>query len=339
MIDSAGHLYSIKITIDGDFKMQVTITDPQPLKYDTPSGADSNKHNKGDPRFADSSVATTNIPPQIAIQSYAPTFPTTPITGVSCKVINPDDTASITGRNASELLKSPFNSDPGYESTLCKWMKSESDTSSADRAKQDSVIKTLLMAITDTDTSNATRLISECGATELSGYRCSFSFEGTTYPDITPFALACSLGKLDLVKKLYANPEQLNQTFDTTDGTGQKPVNLAAMNGHVEVMSQLFKWGVDPQSIVNDALTNKILSCSDSREAIKKVVTELCLTGELELSEKSVLCIGSRDECKDGDDIGCLGHGVVYVNPDYNQRQQVVEGSYNGRLLARLFSE
>ncbi|WP_257294237.1 ankyrin repeat domain-containing protein [Endozoicomonas sp. YOMI1] len=298
-----------------------------------------------DVRFADSSVATTNTLPQITTQErYAPISPADRIAGLSCQVINPDDSVSISGRNASESLKRSFNNDPGYESALCKLMKSESFTIPADRISQDDFIKTLLTAITDIDTSNAKRLISEYGATELSKYRCSFAFEGTTYPDITPFALACSLGKLDLVKELYVNQEQLNQTFDTTnDCTGQTSLMLARVNGHLEVVGQLLKWGAKPQSLDKNGdvvdVIDKVLRQEDTRKIIKNFVTELCITGELVLSKDSVLCLGSRNECSDGDN-GCLNEEFVYLNPGYIERPHLVEDSRKtGGLFAKLLSE
>ncbi|WBA81586.1 ankyrin repeat domain-containing protein [Endozoicomonas sp. GU-1] len=342
MIDSAGHLYSLKITIDGDFKMQVTNTD-QPLKYEKPSGADLNKQTKSEPRFADSSVATTKISPKTETEIYAPTSPTTSIAGVSCKVINPDGAASITVRNASESLKRPFSKDSGYESTLCKLMKSDLITPSADRTSPDIFIKTLLTAITDTDTSNAKRLLSEHGATELSGYRCSFSFEGTTYLDITPFALACRLGKLDLVKELYAKPEQLNQKFDTTnEGIGQTPLMLAALSGNFELIRQLLKWGAELQTLDKDGnvvdVIGKVLNLGDIREKTRNLIIEHYIENDLISREDSPIRIG-YNEFTDDDGIGGTNDEYVYLNPDYNKRQQVDEGSHKLGLLDRLFSK
>lgn len=322
--------------------MQATNTYPPQLpKYDKSSDADLNKQTKSDQRFADSIVAITEIPRQIATQSCAPTSPTTPIAGISCKVINSGDAASIAGRNASESLKRPFINDSDDESTLCELMKRESINSSADRTEQGSSIKTLLTAITDTDTSNAKRLISEHGATKLSGCRCSFSFEGTTYLDITPFALACRLGKLDLVKELYVNPEQLNQTFDTTnEGVGQTSLMLTTVSGNFDLIRQLLMWGAEPQSLDKDGNVvdemGEVLNQGDTREKIRNLVIEYYKENDLISCKDSPIRLG-YNEFTDEDGIGCMNNEeFAYLNPDYNKLQ---EGSHKLGLFARLFSK
>ncbi|WP_257285886.1 ankyrin repeat domain-containing protein, partial [Endozoicomonas sp. SESOKO1] len=261
--------------------MQVSNTDLQPPNYGkTFDEANLNKQVIRHARFADSSVATTSTLPQITTpERYAPISPADRIAGASCQVINPDDAVSITGRNASESLKRSFNNDPGYESTLCKLMKNESFAIPADSTNQDDFIKTLVTAITDIDTSNAKRLIFEYGAAELSRYRCSFSSKDTTYPDITPFALACRLGKLDLVEGLYVNQEQLNQTFDNSSGgAGRTSLMLAVMSGDVDVVEQLLKWGANPQ-IPDKAghvvdIINVSFNRGDTRNKIRNLLIE-----------------------------------------------------------------
>ena len=114
----------------------------------------------------------------------------------------------------------------------------------------------LANAFTDTDTTRAKRLISMYGADYLSSCTCSFTFRYVrTYPDITPFALACRAGNLDIVRELYVDQKQLNQTFECINGTnGRTALMLAAMNGHKRVVKQLLQWGADPQ-ILDEAGT------------------------------------------------------------------------------------
>lgn len=114
----------------------------------------------------------------------------------------------------------------------------------------------LANAFTDTDTTRAKRLISMYGADYLSSCTCSFTFRYVnTYPDITPFALACRAGNLDIVRDLYVDQKQLDQTFECINGTnGRTALMLAAMNGHKRVVKQLLQWGADPQ-ILDEAGT------------------------------------------------------------------------------------
>lgn len=117
----------------------------------------------------------------------------------------------------------------------------------------DKLVKALIDAVNNNDTTKAERLISIYGANELARYRCSFSFKDKTYPDITPFALACRFGQLALVKGLYTNQEQVNQAFHCENGThGRTALMMAVMHGHVEVVKQLLAWGADPE-IFDDA--------------------------------------------------------------------------------------
>lgn len=117
-----------------------------------------------------------------------------------------------------------------------------------DEQLQDELIKALIDVVNNNDTAKAERLISIHGANDLSRYRCSFSFSDKTYPDITPFALACRFGHLGLVRGLYVTQEQLNQAFTLENGTdGRTALMLAVMKGHVEVVEQLLEWGANPQ--------------------------------------------------------------------------------------------
>ena len=76
-----------------------------------------------------------------------------------------------------------------------------------------------------------------------------------TYPSITPFALACRTGNLDIVQGLYVDQKQLNQTFKCINGTnGRTALMLAAMHGRKRVVEQLLQWGADPQ-ILDEAGT------------------------------------------------------------------------------------
>ena len=118
-------------------------------------------------------------------------------------------------------------------------------------------IAMLVKAFTDSDTSSAERLISMYGADVLSKCTCSFSFSNKTYPNITPFALACRTGNLEIVRALYVDQKQLNQAFDCINGVnGRTALMLAIMKGHVEVVKQLLEWGADPQ--VEDSIGENV---------------------------------------------------------------------------------
>ena len=113
----------------------------------------------------------------------------------------------------------------------------------------DKMMSMLADAFTNTDTTNAERLIFNYGAYYLSSCTCSYTIVGNkTYPDITPFALACRAGNLDIVRRLYVDPKQLNQTFECIDGTnGRTALMLAVMFGRIKVVEQLLSWEADPQ--------------------------------------------------------------------------------------------
>ena len=113
----------------------------------------------------------------------------------------------------------------------------------------DKMMSMLADAFIDTDTTRAERLIFTYGAYHLSSCTCSYTIVGNKrYPDITPFALACRAGNLDIVKRLYVDPKQLNQTFECIDGTnGRTALMLAVMYGRISVVEQLLRWEADPQ--------------------------------------------------------------------------------------------
>lgn len=105
-------------------------------------------------------------------------------------------------------------------------------------------------AFSDSDTSAATMLLTTYGAELLSKCKCPFRFSNKLYPGITPFALSCRSGNLDIVKSLFIDTWQLNQSFDCVNGiNGRTPLMLAAMYGHVDVVRQLLEWKADPQIV------------------------------------------------------------------------------------------
>ncbi len=114
----------------------------------------------------------------------------------------------------------------------------------------DGVREMIGKSFSDNDTSTAKRLLSIYGVKSLSECTCPFIFQDITYPDISPFALACRTGNLDIVRALYIDQKQLDQGFDAIGGTnGRTPLMLATMKGHVEVVRQLLEWGADPQVV------------------------------------------------------------------------------------------
>ena len=105
-------------------------------------------------------------------------------------------------------------------------------------------------AFSDIDTSAAKELLTTYGAELLSKCKCPFRFSDKFYPGITPIALACRSGNLDIVKSLFIDTWQLNESFDCINGiNGRTPLMLAAMFGHVDIVRQLLEWKADPQMV------------------------------------------------------------------------------------------
>lgn len=140
----------------------------------------------------------------------------------------------------------------------------------------DNLVKALIDAVNNNDTSRAERLISIYGAKELARYRCSFSFEDKTYPDITPFALACRFGQLALAKGLYANQEQVNQAFHCENGThGRTALMLAVMYGHIDVVKQLLGWGADTEILDDHGMVVDEINLAFNEGAKQALISNL----------------------------------------------------------------
>lgn len=126
-----------------------------------------------------------------------------------------------------------------------------------------SVKETIGKAFSASDTSAATGLISTYGAELLSKCKCPYRFRNYFYPGIPPFALACKSGNLDIVKSLFIDSWQLNQSFDCINGvSGRTPLMLAAMHGHVDVIRQLLEWKADPQIVDQIGASVDHISCA-----------------------------------------------------------------------------
>lgn len=172
------------------------------------------------------------------------------------------DIVSENSGNAGELRKKRLNNEPGDELLSRKIAKIDVSSTSEKIAEHPCVPFTqandpnqnidenmMGKAFADNDPSSAKNLISVYGAKKLSESRCKFSFSDKTYPDITPFALACRSGNLEIVERLYFDQKQLNEAFDCENGTnGRTPLMIATMHGHVEVVKQLLEWGANSQA-------------------------------------------------------------------------------------------
>ncbi|WOG28395.1 ankyrin repeat domain-containing protein [Endozoicomonas sp. 8E] len=209
--------------------------------------------------FSGHMVTTIWLQPQITSQeSYAQNSATSIVDrniDVDAQATSSDGAGQSESRDSFKAQKRRFDDDSDTESQPCKFMASEAIAISNGRHDLESFAESLVKVITDpgstdADTSEAVRLISVYGADELAKYTCRFSFHTNTtksYPAITPFALACRFGKLDLVKALYVNQQQLNQTFNIENGTnGRTALMLSVIHGHVNVVAQLLDWGADP---------------------------------------------------------------------------------------------
>ncbi|WOG28393.1 ankyrin repeat domain-containing protein [Endozoicomonas sp. 8E] len=190
--------------------------------------------------------------------------------------------------NNFKTQKSTSPDDPDSESQPCKTLQNGAMATSAGRHKLEEFVDRLVSIITntdstDTDIAEAKRLISEYGADEIS--RCTRSFpiiNNLYYSAITPFALACRFGKLDLVKALFVNQEQLEQTFEVVNGTnGRTALMLAVIGRHPNVVEQLLTWEANTQildgaghcvDILNSAFCYKDNGASFS--AIKQLLSD-----------------------------------------------------------------
>ncbi|WP_422139238.1 ankyrin repeat domain-containing protein [Endozoicomonas sp. ALC020] len=192
------------------------------------------------------------------------------------------------GENNFEAQRRPSHDDPDTESQPRKTTKSDAMATSTGREKLEEFVDRLVWVITnadstDADIAEAKRLISEYGADEIS--KCTRSFHvinNLYYSAITPFALACRFGKLDLVKALYVNQEQLDQTFEVVNGTnGRTALMLAVIGRYPNVVEQLLTWEANTQildgaghcvDVLNSAFSHKDNGASFSE--IKKLLTD-----------------------------------------------------------------
>ncbi|WP_252177893.1 ankyrin repeat domain-containing protein [Endozoicomonas sp. 4G] len=210
--------------------------------------ANSNGH------FSGSDVRTLDPQPEMTSQEHNQAS-ATPIADRNVDAsLKTDDAQSDCG-NSSKAQKRPLPDDPDTVPQLCKMIKSGAMAISEEPATLEEFVDSLVKVITnpdstDAETAQAVRLISKYGADQLA--RCTVSFpinNNLSYPAITPFALACRHGKLDLVEALFVNQEQLDQTFDTKGNVpkGRTALMLAVIKGHVNVVKQLLDWGADVQ--------------------------------------------------------------------------------------------
>ena len=142
-----------------------------------------------------------------------------------------------------------------------------------------SVKATIGKAFSASDTSAATELISNYGAELLSKCKCPYRFCDFLYPEITPFALACKSGNLDIVKSLFIDSWQLNQQFDCINGvSGRTPLMLAAMHGHIDVIRQLLEWKADPQIVDQIGATVDHICCAFNSISVARQIECLLRT-------------------------------------------------------------
>ncbi|WP_196221421.1 ankyrin repeat domain-containing protein [Sansalvadorimonas verongulae] len=162
--------------------------------------------------------------------------------------------------------------------------------------------KTIGEAFSDSDTSAAKSLIYKYGAQELSETTCPFSFSYKTYPNITPFALACRSGNLEIVKELYVDPKQLDQAFDCQNGTnGRTALMLAVMHGHKGVVKQLLEWGANPQIVDEDGhgvdIINFAFNSGTVLDSIEKLLKQHRKKNDLpQFEQKSGVAIFYRED-------------------------------------------
>ncbi|WOG28394.1 ankyrin repeat domain-containing protein [Endozoicomonas sp. 8E] len=238
--------------------------------------------------FLDVTVAIIDPPSQMISQEYNQAS----ATPIADRIIDAPslayDAHRSDGGNNFEAQRRPSHDDPDTESQPCKTMKSAAMATSRDRDRLEEFVDRLVKVITnaestDADIAEAKRLISEYGADEIS--KCTRSFpviNNLYYSAITPFALACRFGKLDLVKALYVNQEQLDQTFDVVNGAcGRTALMLAVVGRHVNVVEQLLTWGANTEIVDGEGncvdVINRGFSHRDngvSFPAIKQLLTD-----------------------------------------------------------------
>ncbi|WP_257281266.1 MULTISPECIES: ankyrin repeat domain-containing protein [unclassified Endozoicomonas] len=213
---------------------------------------------KSDATFTGAGVTTIGPQSQITSQENDNKVHYSPVVErkveASSQVTASDEATPNNCWHSSKAQVRSNTDDPGAEAVPCKMMKRDAMAISTDRDKLERIVERLFKIITDADNTDADiekakSLISEYGADELAKCTGVFSIdENLFYPAITPFALACRFGKLDLVKALFVNQEQLDQTFELTNGTnGRTVLMLATMKGHANVVEQLLVWGANPQ--------------------------------------------------------------------------------------------
>lgn len=213
---------------------------------------------KSDATFTGASVTTIGPQSQITSQENDTKVHYSPVVErkieATSQVTTSDEAAPNNCWHSSKAQVRSNTDDPGAEAVPCKMMKSDAVAISTDRDKLERIVERLFKIITDADNTDADieeakSLISEYGADELAKCTGVFSIdENLFYPAITPFALACRFGKLDLVKALFVNQEQLDQTFDIENGTnGRTALMIAVIGRHVDVVQQLLTWGANTQ--------------------------------------------------------------------------------------------
>ncbi|WP_257287138.1 ankyrin repeat domain-containing protein [Endozoicomonas sp. SESOKO2] len=233
--------------------MDISKTGTQPLCYGDMTTVVT--RDKKVSAFMSDIAAKTGLPRQTTLQESYPqdSAPFIVDRNISAYAQS-DEAAQRDSRDSLNAQKRPLADGSDTVSQLCKIMKSDAMAISGGRVSFERFAESLAKVITDpdstdADTSEAVRLVSEYGADELAKYTVPFSFHINTtrsYPAITHFALACRFGKLDLVKALYVNQEQLNQTFDIENGTnGRTALMLAVIHGHANVVEQLLTWGAN----------------------------------------------------------------------------------------------
>ncbi|WP_257281269.1 ankyrin repeat domain-containing protein [Endozoicomonas sp. ISHI1] len=248
--------------------MDISKAGIQPFNYD---GLTANEvttkvtHDKDGKLSSINVFARLELPLRINLRKSDTQDSATPIVDRNIQAYSQASTSNEAAQSDSsdsfKTQKKPFTDDSEAESQQRNIMKREAMAISTGDANPERFAESLVKVITDPDstdpdTSEAVRLIAEYGADELARLTIPFSFHMKTtrsFPAITLFALACRFGKLDLVKALYVNQEQLNQTFDMENGTnGNTAIMLAVIHGHANVVKYLLDLGADPLILNED---------------------------------------------------------------------------------------